>query len=157
MPGIRGGSRVAIYDVNKFGDRQDPVAYCQRCLEMANYLSKLTNTVYSKNANGEVTIIPNSDTQLQCHECGTVYPSYEVKQEGKLSDVVELPDSPSDFGKVVIKSVRQSRTSSRKKKPTTTDFKRLSEELSKVKDKDLRRDLARGGELISYEEDNATS
>ena len=44
LPGIRRNSRVAIYDVNKFKDKQDPVAYCQRCLEMANYLSKLTNT-----------------------------------------------------------------------------------------------------------------
>ena len=74
-----------------------------------------------------------------------------------MSDVVELPDIPSDFGKVVIKSVYEPRKSSRKKKPTTTDFKRLREELSRVKDKDLRRDLAKGGGLISYEEDNATS
>ncbi|MFI5423790.1 MAG: hypothetical protein ACHQXG_03270 [Nitrososphaerales archaeon] len=38
-----------------------------------------------------------------------------------------------------------------------SDFKRLRDELSKVKDIDLRRDLARGGEMISYQEDNATS
>ena len=45
---------------------------------------------------------------------------------------------------MVIKSVYEPRKSSRKKKPTTTDFKRLREELSRVKDKDLRRDLAEG-------------
>jgi hypothetical protein len=68
-----------------------------------------TNTIYSKNANGEVIITPVSDIYLQCHECGTVYPSYEVKQEGKLSDVVELPDSPAHFGKIAIKSIYESR------------------------------------------------
>ena len=100
LPGIRRRSRVAIYDANKFRDKQEQSAYCQRCLETANYLSKLTNAIYSRNANGEVTITSDSDTVLQCHECGTVYPSYEVKQEGKLSEVIELPDIPSDFAKV---------------------------------------------------------
>ena len=108
LPGISRKSRVAIYDSNKFKDEQDPVAYCQRCLEMANNLSRLTNTIYSKNLNGDLIVTPASDTQLQCHECGTIYPSYEVKQEGKLTYVVQLLDSPADFGKVVIKSVYES-------------------------------------------------
>ena len=77
-----------------------------------------------------------------------MYPSYEVKQEGKLADVVDLPDSAADFGKLIIKSIYESRKYTGEKKGTT-DFKRVREELSKVKDKDLRRDLARGGELIS--------
>jgi hypothetical protein len=94
LPGIRRQSRVAIYDKNKFKDQQEQAAYCQCCLEMANCVSKLTNTIYSKNVNGQVTITADSDTLLQCHESGTVYLSYDVKQEGKLSDVIELPDSP---------------------------------------------------------------
>ena len=158
MPGIRKRSRVAIYDANKFKDEKaGPSIYCQRCLDMANHLSKLTTTIYSKNTNDEVTIMHDSDTLLQCQECGTVYPSYEVKQEGKLTDVVEIPDSPADFGKVIIRSIYKSRKYTGKKKKGTTDLKRIREELSKVKDKDLRRDLAKGGELISYEGDNATS
>lgn len=42
-------------------------------------------------------------------------------------------------------------------KKGTTDFKKIRDELSKVKDKDLQKELSKGGTRISYEQDNTIS
>ena len=47
--------RKTLKSANKFKDGKNGVSkYCQRCLEMANYLYKPTNTIYSKNENDKV-------------------------------------------------------------------------------------------------------
>ena len=35
---------------------------------------------------------------LQCHECGTIVPVYEIEKEASIKDVIETTDNPFDSG-----------------------------------------------------------
>lgn len=102
MPGIRrrtdkSGGIGVIY----FGSEKE-IAYCQRCLEIANVRTVLGNRIYFPDKSGDIVIPPDADNWRQCYECGSIYPRYNVKQESELVDVVEILHNPHDFGKGVI-------------------------------------------------------
>jgi hypothetical protein len=69
------------------GRTHEEIAYCQRCLEMANVYSKLGNRIYLPDEFGNVTVPQDADKWRQCHKCGTIYPIYEAKLE---ADIVTL-------------------------------------------------------------------
>jgi hypothetical protein len=79
MPGIKrltdkSGGVGIVYS----GKDPEEVAYCHRCLKMANIRSKLGNRVYMPDEFGNVTIPPDYDLwraddprKMICHFCGT--------------------------------------------------------------------------------------
>ena len=83
---------------------------------------------------------------LQCHECGTIVPVYEIEKESRLKDVVEITDNPFDSGKDFLGV--DSRTSiggknARKKRER-------QKELENINDDDARREVSKGNMLIGY-------
>ena len=79
---------------------------------------------------------------LQCHECGTIVPVYEIEKESRLKDVVETTDNPFDSGKD-FQGIDSRKT--RKKKQRDKQFE-------DIKDENLRAELQKGNTLISYSE-----
>lgn len=151
MPGIKRRKGVGALHNNE----EEKITYCERCLELANVRSILKTRVYLPDENGKTPVIPEDhDKWRQCHRCGSVYPRYNVKQESKLVDVVEPLHNPHDSGRGVIKSVGETRKFDR---TGMRQYKKKSkQELSYIKDEDLKKDLEAGCQLISYE-DNSSS
>ena len=97
MPGIRRLTDSGIAVVYS-GRKTAEVAYCQRCLEMANIRSKLGNRVYMPDSSGHTNIPPDYDQWRQCHLCGSIYGRYETKQEAELDTITEPRANPFKFG-----------------------------------------------------------
>jgi hypothetical protein len=83
------------------GSSEKEIAYCQRCLDMANVRSKLGYRIYFPDSTGQIVIPPDDNKWRQCHRCGKVYPRYEVKQEADLVTLVK-PGSPSSHRGVIL-------------------------------------------------------
>jgi len=89
------------------------------------------------------------DQWLQCHECGTIVPVYEIEKEATIKDVVETTDNPFDIGTSFLGI--DSRTSVGGKK--VRKKRERQDALDDIKDPDLKRELASGQTiLISYSE-----
>src|SRR6476619_2801009 len=95
MPGIRRltDGVAVVYS----GNNKEEIAYCQRCLEMANIRSKLGNRVFMPDSSGHTNIPPDYDQWRQCHLCGSIYGRYEVKQEVELDTLTEPRSNPFKF------------------------------------------------------------
>ncbi len=123
-------------------------------MEIANVRSVLGNRIYFPDKSGDIVIPPDTDNWRQCYECGSIYPRYNVKQESELVDVVEALHNPHGFGNGVIVGVGEAhkfdRTGMRQYK------RKRKQDLSYIKDDDLRRELEKGSKLISYEDNSAS-
>ena len=95
MPGIKRSTDSGIAVI--YSGKSKEVAYCQRCLEMANIRSKLENRVYMPDESGYTNIPPDHDHWRQCHLCGSIYGRYELKQEADLSTITEPRSNPFKF------------------------------------------------------------
>lgn len=151
MPGINRRKGVGVvYGHNE----KEEIAYCQRCLEMANIRSKLQGRVYLPDENGKTIVPEDHDKWRQCHRCGSVYPRYNVKQESQLVDVVEPLHNPHDFGRGVIVGVGEIRKFD---KTGMRQYKRKrKQEISNINDEDLKKDIQAGYQLISYEDNSGS-
>lgn len=129
---------------------QEELAYCQRCLEMANVRSKLGNRIYLPDEFGKIVIPPDADKWRQCHRCGTIYPRYEAKQEAELTSLAEPSDNPFKFNSSSVMSVGETRKFDRTGK--TQRKKKFKQDLSQYKEEDIKAALRKGAKLISYEE-----
>jgi hypothetical protein len=130
---------------------REEVAYCDRCLKMANVRSILGNRIYFPDSTGQIVIPPDDDKWRQCHRCGKIYGTYEVKQEAKISPFAEgiVSDNPFDFGNGKI-FVGESRKFDRTGR--TQRKRRFKQDLSQYKEKDIKDALRKGAKLVSYEE-----
>jgi hypothetical protein len=96
LPGIKrltdkSGGVGVVYSGTK---ESVEVAYCHRCLEMANVRSKLGDRIYLPDKFGHVNILPDADRWRQCHRSGSIYARYQVKQEPELDSLVK-PGGPN--------------------------------------------------------------
>lgn len=117
---------------------------------MANVRSKLGNRIYLPDQFGNTVIPPDADEWRQCHTCGSIYARYEVKHEGRLTDFAEVLENPFDFRSGSITAIGEIRkfdnTGKRQHK------RKVKQDLSDIKDPELRREIAKGARLISFEE-----
>ena len=89
------------------------------------------------------------DNWLECHNCGTVYGKYEVKQEADVTTLIDPDTSPFDRG-VVIEPVRETRKVDRTGK--TFMKRKRKQQIDNIKDPDIKAELTKpGNEMISYE------
>ena len=150
MPGIKrlkdNFHSIGIIDSEDFGRTRKAPQYCTRCLEwgMRERLGPRLYPVDSKVSQAE------KDNWLQCSNCGKVYAKYEVKQEGQLEPIKEAIQNPFDLEKDQIQGVGQSRRFDRS--GITQARKKKKQDLSEVKDPELRREIAQGSELLEYHE-----
>lgn len=152
MPGIRrltdkGSGIGVVYS----GRNQEEIAYCQRCLEMANIRSKLGNRIYLPDSSGQINIPPDYDKWRQCHLCGSIYARYEVKKEAEITPFAEgvVSDNPFDFGSGKIHA-GESRKFDRSGR--TQRKRKFKQDLSQYKEEDIKDALRKGAKLVSYEE-----
>jgi hypothetical protein len=145
----KGSSSVGVIYSEK---TREEVAYCDRCLKMANVRSKLGNRIYFPDSSGNIVIPPDDDKWRQCHRCGKIYGTYEVKQEAEISPFAEdiISDNPFDFGNGRIHGVDNSRKFDRTGR--TQRKKRFKQDLSQYKEQDIKDALRKGAKLVSYEE-----
>lgn len=116
---------------------------------MANVRSRLGNRIYLPDESGNVVIPPDADKWRQCHQCGTVYPRYEVKQEGKLEDFTETTDNPFKFGNANVMSGESRKID---KTGRTQRKRKFKQDLEQYKEEDIKEALRRGAKLVSYVE-----
>jgi hypothetical protein len=151
LPGIRRYRDKSSVGIIYSEKSREEIAYCQRCLDIANVRSKLGNRIYFPDEFGRTVIPPDDDKWRQCHRCGTIYPRYEVKQEAKISPFAEgvVTENPFDFGngKVYAGENRKfDRTCKTQRK------KQFKQDLSQYKEDDIKEALRRGAKLVSYTE-----
>ena len=99
---------------------------------------QLKNRIYPDNE----PIPVDHENWLQCHECGSVVPVYEIENEATIRDVVETVDNPFDIAKNSFLGI-----DSRKAKRKIRNKKEL---FGDIKDDEVQRELAKGNTLISY-------
>lgn len=135
-------SRVEIVDFSS--DEEDSSkSYCKDCVKYG-FMVQLKNRIYPDNE----TIPIDHENWLQCYECGTVVPIYEIEKESSIRDVVETVDNPFDLGTSVlgIDSRSVGGKNARKKRER-------QRQLDDINDPDVKRELASGQiRLISYKE-----
>lgn len=162
MPGIKNvdlfsvGSGYSKGDKDMHGDNDDDNRqYCQACLSYG-IRSKLKKRMYKVEVQDSKpklvpATVPDADRFRQCWHCGDIVPLYNVKYESKIEDFVETIDNPFDAnpgkmdGFTPLTSVRKGKTKS--------IYKRKKEQISKIKDEDVRRELAQGNIVNYYSED----
>jgi hypothetical protein len=132
--------RRSHYEIVDFSsDDDEKISYCKHCLKFG-FTVQLKNRIYAHNEPVQV----DHDQFLQCHECGTIVPVYEIEKESSIKDVVETTDNPFDIGKSFLGI--DSRSARRK-------MKKKKELFGDISDPDLKRELASGQtQLISYTE-----
>lgn len=151
MPGIRRvNEKYSDVGVVYTGRNQEEIAYCQKCLELANIRSKLGNRIYLPDEFGKIDIPPDADKWRQCHECGTVYPKYEAKQEVELDTLTEPRDYPFKFGSSQVLT-GESRKFDRSGK--TQRKRKLKQDLEQYKEEDIKDALRKGAKLLFYHEE----
>ena len=116
---------------------------------MANVRSKLGNRIYLPDKLGKTVIPPDADKWRQCHECGTIYPKYEAKQEVEVDILTEPSDNPFKFGNSQVMS-GESRKVDRSGK--TQHKRKFKQDLEQYKEEDVKQALRRGSKLVSYTE-----
>jgi hypothetical protein len=150
LPGIRrvqeGYSGVGVV-FSRSSHRE--IAYCQRCLKLANRHSILGNRIYLPDEFGNTTIPPDADDWLQCHKCGTIYPRYEAKQEGDIVTLTEPHDNPFAWGRNNIQTSDSRKFDRTCKTQTKKQFK---QDLSEYKEEDIKEALRKGAKLVNYVE-----
>jgi hypothetical protein len=111
--------------------------YCKHCIQFG-FTVQLRNRIYPDNE----PIPVDHENWLQCHECGQIYPTYNIEMESTIKDVVETVDNPFDSGRDFLG------IDSRKLKK-----RRQKDRMDYINDEDLKRELASGQtKLISYTE-----
>ena len=135
-------------DIDDDDNRQK---WCPSCLAFGTR-SPLRRRMYKVEGTKLVAAqVPDADKFRQCYLCGDIVPLYNVKYESKIGDFVETIDNPFDAnpgkmdGFLPLASVRKGKTKS--------VYKRKKEQISKIKDEDVRKELAQGNIVNYYSED----
>ena len=116
---------------------------------MANVRSKLGNRIYLPDEFGKIVIPPDADKWRQCHICGTIYPSYEAKQEADLTSLMEPRDNPFKFGNAQIRTGEPRKFD---RTGRTQRKRKLKQDLEQYKEEDIKDALKKGSKLVSYVE-----
>lgn len=133
-------AKVGVVDFSDDEYREDePKSFCKYCLDYG-FQVPLRNRIYPE---GE-PVPADKDQWRQCHDCGTIYPVYELEKESQLKDIVETTDNPFDSG---IEFLGIDSRKSRKKR------QREHDDYDYINDEDLKRELRKGHTLLSYSEE----
>ena len=133
-------SRAEIVD---FSEKEDEkISYCKECLKFG-FSVPLKNRIYQ---NEPMPV--DHENWLQCYECGTIVPVYEIEKEASIKDVIETSDNPFDIGTSILGIDSKTSIGGKNARKKRDRQKQLDE----IKETDLKADLAKGNTLISYSE-----
>jgi hypothetical protein len=130
-------SRYEIVDFSEDDNDDEKFSYCKHCLDYG-FQIRLKNRIYPEND----PIPVDHDQFIQCHECGTIVPVYEIEKESSIKDVVETVETPFDSAKNEFLGIdsRKVRRKARKKEELFGD----------INDEDAKREISKGNTIISY-------
>ena len=131
--------------INDGRPEKEKDSWCQRCLNAAGVFSHLKNRIYLDEEGKPTTPGPDADKWVQCWRCGDIIPVFAAKQEAQIVTLTEPTDNPFDKSEVMGiggKKDRVKRLRQRGKK----------QDLSYIKEDDVRRAVAKGATLIEYHE-----
>ncbi len=135
-------SRAEIVDFSD--DEEVKISYCKHCLKYG-FLIPLKNRIYPDNE----PIPVDHENYLQCHECGTIVPIYEIEKDASIKDVVETTDDPFDIGTSFLGIDSRTSIGGKNARKKRERLKALDD----IKDDDLKRELRSGQtQLISHSE-----
>jgi hypothetical protein len=152
MPGIDRRVRFGILDVTDFAAEEKPTSqYCHRCREMFGVNSVVGPRIMplDKTTGKPIPKPADYDNWLECHNCGTVYGKYEVKQEADVTTLIEPDANPFDRG-LVIESVRESRKADRSPLQRNAIKKKHKKVKEQITDPDILREMKGGGTILNY-------
>jgi len=125
-------------------DEEVKISYCKHCLKYG-FLIPLKNRIYPDNE----PIPVDHENYLQCHECGTIVPIYEIEKDASIKDVVETTDDPFDIGTSFLGIDSRTSIGGKNARKKRERLKALDD----IKDDDLKRELRSGQtQLISHSE-----
>jgi hypothetical protein len=130
-------SKPQIMDFTE--DEPEQVQYCKHCLDF-NVRSPLKDRIYPDGQDE-----PDKENWRMCYECGSVYAVYELDNEATVKDTIETIENPHEFSKSEVLGVDPRRKKSR--------LEEEEDEYEDIKEPELRAELKRGSELISYFEE----
>jgi hypothetical protein len=143
---------VAITDDADDDDIDKITTYCESCASFGfNY--KLGPRKYPNEP------IPyDSDKWLQCYNCGQITPRVHAKQDNEIAPIVEPPKSIHDHNNVTVLSSKGG-PSHRRRRAIIDQIKRTRPGANRSKDYvdvdlDIRSQLAKGKQLVSYHSTN---
>ena len=137
---IKRRDKVGIIDSSsdEFRD-DDEVRYCPHCLDYG-FKEKLRPRIYPANE----PVPSDADNWKMCHECGSIYPVFELEKESQIKDVVETTDNPFDSGKSFLGIDSRKLRMKKRKQKDSFDY---------IEDDDVKRELKKGHTLLSYSEE----
>lgn len=119
--------------------KKDIPTYCPKC----NF-GKLGPRIYKDSELIADRIPYDADQWKMCHHCGHLVPVYDIPQEGQLTTDIEVIDT----------KFRVNREEEHYEKPKhRRGFnERLQPKQDEIKDEELKKELKKGGRLLSYTE-----
>jgi hypothetical protein len=141
------GSDTDDEDIDKI------TSYCERCKEF-NFLYKLGPRVYPEGPKPY-----DADKWLQCYNCGTIVPRIHAQQENEIAPIVDPPDTIHDSNKVAIVTTHKKDSSHARSRAIIDQIKKTRPGANRSRDyidvdSDLRTQLSKGKNLISYNSSN---
>ena len=125
-------------------DADNITSYCPKC-ERHDIKSLLGPRIYGLNE----PEASDHDNWMQCAKCGLLLPKVHAKQEQQLVPFIEPPKSIHDSGKATITPIHDRSKKFQQAKLNTRPIGADREDII-AKDKDLQLALAKGKQLISY-------
>lgn len=143
LKGDKGSNVGAIYSsVN-----EQKIHWCQSCLNVG-VSSILKNRIYL-DEDGKITSpAPDYKKWLMCHRCGNIVHIVQAKPEAELTSEVKAMRSNRSRGH--IEGIGRDRKLDRTGR--SYKWKKLEQDLTKIKDEELKDDLRKGKKLIFYQE-----
>lgn len=163
MPGIknvdlfnvRSGLPRGVKDLHGDNTDDDDRQYCQACLQYG-IRSKLKRRMYKVGTSEDgkpklvPATVPDADRFRQCFHCGDIVPLYNVKYESKIGDFVETIDNPFDADPGNMQAITPARDRLKLNKNKSI-YKRKREQISKIKDDDIKKEILNGNQVTIHD------
>lgn len=152
---IKRKARFGILDPDVEKPSYEKKAYCKRCIQLSGTLSILQARYYPDLKPNEPKP-SDHDSWRECYTCGTIYPYYNVKIEGRLGAAVgSIPANPFDRDANFMQSVGEGQAGIGKlPRDKQQEKKWKAEELDRIGDIDAKRLALSGKRVISYRDSN---
>ncbi|MDR4510131.1 MAG: hypothetical protein MRJ93_00300 [Nitrososphaeraceae archaeon] len=133
---------------NYYNSDPEDKRYCVHCESFGFPYKELKPRVYQPHEYINGAIPQDSESWLQCYECGTIYPVEHGKQESTIAGFKEVPETIHDSKKLYVEPFTQSRRN--RKSKINGNLRKEPEELEFIRDR-----IDRGAKLISYSDNSA--
>ena len=145
---------AAIVDDSDDENIDKITTFCNYC-ESLGFYYKLGPRIYPK----DQPLPHDHDLFLQCYNCGRIENRVHAKQQNEIAPIVDPPDTIHDSNKVAIVTTHKKDSSHAKSRTIIDQIKKTRPGANRSRDyidvdSDLRTQLSKGKNLISYNSTN---